>query len=130
MSDKELLFAISTMMDSKLKPVNQSLAKAQEEIGSIKREIRELRGENAELTGEIAELKGEIAQMKGTVKKIEVIQENKILPRLQNIEACYTSTYHRYEKGSEEIEQAIQDLELMKGIITEHSDKIQKISIQ
>ena len=34
-------------------------------------------------------------------------QENKILPRLQNIEACYTSTYNRYEKGSEEIEQAI-----------------------
>lgn len=100
MSDKELLLAISTMMDSKLKPINQNLVKTQEEIGSIKKEIMELRGENAEL-------KGEIAQVKGAVKKIEIIQENKILPRLQNIEACYTSTYNRYEKGSEEIEQAI-----------------------
>ena len=41
------------------------------------------------------------------LKKIELTQENDILPRLQNIEACYTSTYNRYEKGSEEIEQAI-----------------------
>lgn len=107
MSDKELLLAISTMMDSKLKPINQNLVKTQEEIGSIKKEIMELRGESAELKGEIAEIRGEIAQVKGAVKKIEIIQENKILPRLQNIEACYTSTYNRYEKGSEEIEQAI-----------------------
>ena len=83
------------------------LFRSQEEIGSIKKEIMELRGENAELKGEIAEIRGEIAQVKGAVKKIEIIQENKILPRLQNIEACYTSTYNRYEKGSEEIEQAI-----------------------
>ena len=27
------------------------------------------------------------------LKKIELTQENDILPRLQNIEACYTSTF-------------------------------------
>lgn len=27
-----------------------------------------------------------------SLKKIELIQENDILPHLQNIEACYTST--------------------------------------
>lgn len=27
------------------------------------------------------------------LKKIELTQENIILPRLQNIESCYTSTY-------------------------------------
>lgn len=30
------------------------------------------------------------------LKKIELTQENDILPRLQNIEACYLSTYKRY----------------------------------
>ncbi len=35
------------------------------------------------------------------LKKIEVTQENNILPRLQNIEACYTSTFKRYETGIE-----------------------------
>lgn len=31
------------------------------------------------------------------LKKIELTQENDILPRLQNIEACYTCTYKRYQ---------------------------------
>lgn len=30
------------------------------------------------------------------LKKIELAQENDILPRLQNIEACYTSTFKRF----------------------------------
>lgn len=33
------------------------------------------------------------------LKKIEFTQENEILPRLQNIESCYTSTYKRYQSG-------------------------------
>jgi len=32
------------------------------------------------------------------LKKIEFTQENDILPRLQNIESCHTSTYKRYHK--------------------------------
>lgn len=30
------------------------------------------------------------------LKRIELTQENEILPRLQNIESCYTSTYKRF----------------------------------
>lgn len=33
------------------------------------------------------------------LKKIELTNENDILPRLQNIESCYTSTYKRYQTG-------------------------------
>ena len=38
------------------------------------------------------------------LKKIELTQENDILPRLQNIEACYTSTFKRCQTGVEQIE--------------------------
>lgn len=62
------------------------------------------------------------------LKKIELTQENEILPRLQNIEACYTSTYKRYQTGTEQIEAMQADIDVMKSVIREHSEKLQKIS--
>ena len=62
------------------------------------------------------------------LKKIELTQENDILPRLQNIEACYTSTYKRYQTGAEQIEAIQTDIEIIKKVVAEHSEKLQKIS--
>lgn len=62
------------------------------------------------------------------LKKIELTQENDILPRLQNIEACYTGTYKRYQTGIEQIEAMQADIEIMKKVITEHSEKLQKLA--
>lgn len=62
------------------------------------------------------------------LKKIELTQENDILPRLQNIESCYTSTYKRYQIGIEQIEAMQADIDVMKSVIREHTEKLQKIS--
>lgn len=62
------------------------------------------------------------------LKKIELTQENDILPRLQNIEACYTSTLKRYQTGVEQIEGMQIDIDVKKKVIAEHSEKLQKIS--
>lgn len=62
------------------------------------------------------------------LKKIEINQENDILPRLQNIESCYTSTYNRYQNSVADYENMKQDIEIMKKVITEHSEKLQRIS--
>lgn len=62
------------------------------------------------------------------LKKIELTQENNILPRLQNIEACYTSTFNRYQTGIEQIEAMQADIDVMKKVIAEHSEKLQKLA--
>jgi len=62
------------------------------------------------------------------LKKIELTQENDILPRLQNIESCYTSTYKRYQSGINQIESMQADIDVMKSVIREHSQKLQNIS--
>lgn len=62
------------------------------------------------------------------LKKIELTQENDILSRLQNVEVCYTSTFKRYQTGVEEIEGMRDDIDVMKKVIAEHSEKLQKIS--
>lgn len=63
-----------------------------------------------------------------SITKIKITQENDILPRLQNIESCYTSTYDRYANGIEQLEAIISDIEILKKVVTEHSIKLQKIS--
>ncbi len=62
------------------------------------------------------------------LKKIELTQENDILPRLQNIESCYTSTYKRYQTGIEQIEAMQADIDVIKKVIAEHSEKLQKLA--
>ena len=60
------------------------------------------------------------------LKRIELIQENDILPRLQNIESCYTSTYRRYASGIDEMEALKADMEIVKKVVAEHSEKLKK----
>ena len=62
------------------------------------------------------------------LKKIELTQENDILPRLQNIEACYISTYKRYQTGIEQIDAMQDDIDVMKNVIREHSEMLQKMA--
>ncbi len=54
-------------------------------------------------------------------KNIELLLENDTLPRLQNIESCYTSTYRRYANGISQIEAMAADIGVMKKVVTEHS---------
>lgn len=65
--------------------------------------------------------------IKERLTNIELTQENDILPRLQNIESCYTSTYRRYANGIEEMEMLKSDMEVIKRGVMEHSEKLQKI---
>ncbi|MCM1179707.1 MAG: hypothetical protein NC347_05600 [Clostridium sp.] len=73
-------------------------------------------------------LRSNLAPVENRLTNIELTLENNILPRLQNIESCYTSTYERYKNYAEKIESAFADIEIMKKVIAEHSEKLQKIS--
>ncbi|MBT9777477.1 hypothetical protein GPL15_13280 [Clostridium sp. MCC353] len=69
-----------------------------------------------------------LAPIERELKQLNITLENDILPRLQNIESCHTSTYNRYQSNSDRMEAAFTDIELMKKVLAEHSEKLQKIS--
>ena len=46
-------------------------------------------------------IREDIQEMKSRVKKIEIMQENELLPRLSTIQSSYTSTYDRYKDNVE-----------------------------
>ena len=63
------------------------------------------------------------------IKRIEVeLLENNVIPRLNTIESCYTSTYDRYKDSVEDYEAIKQDISIIKKVVTEHSEKLQKMA--
>lgn len=66
--------------------------------------------------------------IKSSVENTKLLIENDILPRLQNIESCYTSTYRRYSSGIEEMKALKADMDIVKKVVAEHSEKLQKLA--
>lgn len=118
MADNELLLAISDMMDKKLdtrlKPMEDSLQTVKEGLQAVKEEVQTV--------------KEDLQSVKDEMHQIKLYQENVIMPRLQNIESCYTDTFRRYQSGVVQIDTMQVDIDVMKSVIREHSDKLQKIS--
>ena len=62
------------------------------------------------------------------MKKLELLHENDVLPRVSTIEECYISTYERYKENVEHIEAMRSDIDIIKRVLLEHSEKLKKIS--
>ena len=135
------LLSISQLLDVKLKaeiqPIKNEIQTLRNEIRSVKTELQgEIQAVKTELQGEIqavkAELQGEIqavkAELQAEIHQIKLFQENIMMPRLNTIESCYTSTYDRYKDSVEEHESMKQDIDILKKVVTDHSEKLQRIS--
>ncbi len=74
-------------------------------------------------------LDARLQPIENRLKRIEVdLLENNVIPRLNTIESCYTDTYNRYKDYADKMEAAFADIELLKKVVSEHSEKLQKIS--
>lgn len=115
----EDLLAISQILDVKLKA----------EIQPIKNEIQALKDEIQSVKAELqAEIQSVRIELEAEIHQIKLFQENVIMPRLNTIEECYTSTYTRYKNSVEGYEAVQTDNEIMKRIIMEHSEKLQQLA--
>ena len=122
MSDNELLFAISDMLDAKLEPINNRL----DRIEQTQENNILPRLEKMEQSQERLEQSYE--RLEQSQKKIELTLENNVLPRLQTIEDCYLSTFERYRSGVGQIEKMQSDIDVIKATITKHSEILQKLA--
>jgi hypothetical protein len=73
-------------------------------------------------------LDNKLKPLKDDINDTKLILENDVLPRLQNIESCYTSTYKRYQSGINQIESMQTDIQILKKVVSEHSEKLQKLA--
>ena len=117
MSDNEILLALSNMLE----PVRVDMQE-------IKCDIKQMDKRLLKVEQTQDQMDKCLQKMDQRLRKIEVNQENDILPRLRTIEACYTSTFDRYKDSVEGYEILKQDVSILKDVVTKHSKKLQKIS--
>ena len=108
MTNNELLLNISDLLDKKISLIYDKLEKFESRMDNF-----------ADILNN---------QIFPNIKLINLKLENDILPRLQTIEDCYLSTYKRYQSGAEHFDSMEVDIQIMKNVLREHSDKLQKIS--
>lgn len=74
-------------------------------------------------------LDARLKPIENQLKLIKVdLLENNIIPRLSTIENCYMDTYNRYKDHADRMESTITDVEVLRKVVSEHSEKLQKIS--
>lgn len=128
MTDNELLLAISNIMDKKIEPLQGEIGEMKGEIVEMKGDIAKMKGEIVEMKGEIVEMKGDITKLQGNYRKISLQLENNVIPHLNELSSCYTSTFQRYSSQLGKMDAYSQDMILLKEVVMEHSEKLKQLS--
>lgn len=75
-----------------------------------------------------AELKSELQPLKDDIRDIKLHLENVTDKNIQLLAENYVPAAKRYEKAIPEIQAMQADIEILKKVVTDHSEKLQKIS--
>lgn len=73
-------------------------------------------------------VQAQVEPLKQEVRDMRLLLENDVLPRLNTIESCYTSTYRRYASGINQLDAIQTDVDILKKVVSEHSEKLQKLA--
>ena len=122
MVDKEMLTAMSEMMDQKfdekLKPVHDRLDRLETDMKYVREEQL---GNNV-----LPRLDG----LETDMKYVRVVQlENNVIPRLSTIETCYLDTSKRYMERTEQVDTMKEDIEVIQSVLMDHSQRLCKIPV-
>lgn len=140
---------VDTRLDIRLKPMEQDIKELKGDVAVLKKDVAVLKQDVTVLKEDVANLKISVSgleenvaglksnfstleadhqTLKATVHSIKLFQENILLPRLNTIEACYTDTYRRYQRDCDRMETVFDDVDLLKKVVAEHSEKLQKLA--
>lgn len=146
---KDDLLAISQLLGAKIDPLKEDIAELKEDVAELKKDNRELKTEVALLKEETAALGVKLERLEERVGNLEIqvkrldervcwlekgmkhthiLLEQNALPRLQNIEECYTSTYQRYAAGAAQIDALQIDMDTVKSVVHRHSQQLKELS--
>lgn len=119
MTDQELLLAISDIMDKKIKselqPVRDDIKMMGDALGQRMDALEQ-------------RMDARMDALETRIHTIELHLENVTDKRIQLLAENYLPAAKRYEKSTAAIEAIQVDIDLMKGVIRNHSEQLQQLS--
>ena len=138
MTEQEILLAMSNMLTpiredihdikTDMVEVKNRLENVENRLENVENRLENVENDMVEVKNRLENVESDMFEVKERVTRIELTQENIIIPRLNTIESCYTSTYERYKNSVDSQEVMKQDVTILKQVVSEHSQILQKIS--
>ncbi len=128
-------------LKAEMQEVKTDVAELKAEMWEVKTDVAELKAEMREVKTDIAELKTEmqtakrnIAELKASVELVEIrgrdaslYMENTIEPQLRLLVENYVPSAKKYEKEAAQIGQLWVEVDILKKVVSEHSQKLQML---
>ncbi len=117
---KEDLLAISSLFDKRFDRIDRQFEKIDMQFAAVNTRMDKV---DSRIDGLEARMSG----LETWQRRFALVQENEVLPQLRSIQECYVSTFRRYKDYSDRMEASFEDLTLVKEVVTEHSEKFNRI---
>ena len=136
---KDDLLAVSQLLDAKLQPMYASImaeiadlknrvSALEDRMTSLEDRVSALEDRVTALEDRVSALETEVSELgrKVTLTNLEI--ENDIRPHIQLLAENYVPAAKRYEKTSAQVEEMHSDIDVMKKVITKHSETLQRLA--
>lgn len=151
MDNKELLLAISDIIDQKLDAIDVKMETMENRLSAdiraldakidtveskLSADIRALDAKidtvENRLSADIRALDAKIdavdERLSKDIRTINVSLENVVIPRISHIEQCYLATSERYINETGRINGLVADVQVIKSVVQNHSEQLKMIS--
>ena len=115
-------------LDKKVDSLEEKVDSLEEKVNSLEEKVDSLEEKVNSLDEGFHILNERVESLETGLHNVRLFQENVILPRLNTIESCYLDTFKRYQKNADKMEIVYDDVDLLKKVVAEHSEKLQKLA--
>ncbi len=140
MTNEQLLSEIGALIDQKFdekfdqkfsekfEPINRQFDNIEQRLDGIDDRLDGIDDRLDGIDDRLDGIDDRLDSMDTRLTKVELIQENKILPALEELSVTYASTFKIFHEKAEKIDKMESDIEVLKQVTSEHSRILEKIS--
>jgi chromosome segregation ATPase len=106
-----------------LQQQGSQMSKISADISELTGDVSVLKGDVSVLKGDVSAMKADISDLKGRISKVEITQENMVLPQIQAIAEGVSSVNNKLIARSE-LDSMKEEMAFLKDIIRMHTSQL------
>lgn len=126
--DEKLEEKLDKILDEKLEPLNTRLTRLEKVVEPIDGRLTRMEKVVESIDGRLTRLEKVVEPIGERLIHLERTVECDVVPRLRTIESCYLTTSERYLRSVDEHEGMKQDIEILKLVVENHSQRLLQTS--